>query len=144
MYTYVHAHRSLCTCIMHIHTCTYICCTAATPPGISPPSLTLRIPKDQIRTQWSGKTGSSGLKTSSKPGQAGVKTGQATIKSDVSSSSSSRLPLSIKVTRSKAWLEGYLLSGDPLKMFLAAVYDYRDASGMSIAEVFHELPSVKV
>ena len=35
-------------------------------------------------------------------------------------------------------------SGDPLKMYLAAVYEYMDPVGVCVAEVFHELPSAKV
>ena len=50
----------------------------------------------------------------------------------------------MKVTRSKAWLEEYVQSNDPVKIFLAAVYDYHDSSGEFVAEVFHELPSAKV
>lgn len=49
-----------------------------------------------------------------------------------------------KLTRSKAWLQDYLTSTDPLKMFLAAVYEHTDSTGVCVAEVFHELPSAKV
>ena len=88
------------------------------PSDVSPPSLTLRIPKDQIRGLSSGKTGQS--------------------------SSSSRQQLRTKVTRSKAWLQEYLASDDPLKMYLAAVYDHTDPAGVCVAEIFYELPSSKV
>lgn len=50
----------------------------------------------------------------------------------------------VKVTRSKAWLAEYAQSADPVKIYLAAVYDYHSASGEFISEVFHELPSPKV
>ena len=90
---------------------------ASTPSDGSPPSLTLRIPKDQLRGLSAGKTGQSG---------------------------SSRLQLRTKLTRSKAWLQEYLTSEDPLKMYMAAVYEHTDPTGVCVAEVFHELPSVKV
>ena len=94
------------------------------PPGAdsSPPSsLTLRIPKDHLQGLSSSMTG---------------KTGQ-------SGSSRIQQPRS-KLTRSKAWLQDYLTSSDPLKMFLASVYEHTDSTGVCVAEVFHELPSAKV
>ena len=113
----------------------------ATPTEVSPQSLTLRIPKDHLRGALSsGKPGQPSSKTSSKTGQAAVKPAPG---DPSSSSSTSRLQLRIKVTRSKAWLEDYLASGDPLKMYVAAVYDHRDTAGVCLAEVFHELPSAK-
>ena len=89
----------------------------------SPPSLTLRISKDQLQglsssSSSSGKTSQSGLSRQQQPRS--------------------------KLTRSKAWLQGYLSSGDPLKMFLAAVYEHTDSTGVCVAEAFHELPSAKV
>ena len=89
----------------------------------SPPSLTLRISKDQLQglsssSSSSGKTSQSGLSRQQQPRS--------------------------KLTRSKAWLQGYMSSGDPLKLFLAAVYEHTDSTGVCIAEVFHELPSAKV
>jgi protein polybromo-1 len=88
----------------------------------SPPSLTLRISKDQLQglsssSSSSGKTSQSGLSRQQQPRS--------------------------KLTRSKAWLQGYMSSGDPLKLFLAAVYEHTDSTGVCIAEVFHELPSAK-
>ena len=50
----------------------------------------------------------------------------------------------MKVTRSKAWLAEYAQSVDPVKIYLAAVYDYHSMSGEFVSEVFHELPSAKV
>lgn len=106
-----------------------------TPTEASPPSLTLRIPKDQIRGLSSGKTGQSSTKPSSKPGQ---------VKPPSTEPSATSSRLHSKVTRSKAWLQDYLSSADPLKMYLAAVYDHTDPFGVCVAEVFHELPSAKV
>ena len=60
------------------------------------------------------------------------------------SGSSGRAALHVKVTRSKAWLAEYTQSVDPVKIYLAAVYDYHSASGEFVSEVFHELPSAKV
>ena len=95
---------------------------ATTPSDKSPPSLTLRIPKDHIR------------------GLSGGKTGQFSS----SAQSSLRVQLRTKVTRSKAWLQEYVSSNEPLKMYLAAVYEHTDPTGVCVAEVFHELPSAKV
>ena len=60
------------------------------------------------------------------------------------SGSSGRVALHVKVTRSKAWLAEYTQSVDPVKIYLAAVYDYHTVSGEFVSEVFHELPSAKV
>ena len=60
------------------------------------------------------------------------------------SGSSGRAALHVKVTRSKAWLAEYTQSVDPVKIYLAAVYDYHSVSGEFVSEVFHELPSAKV
>ena len=60
------------------------------------------------------------------------------------SGSSGKLAIRVKVTRSKAWLEEYVKSNEPVKMFLAAVYNYHDSSGEFVAEAFHSLPSAKV
>ena len=51
---------------------------------------------------------------------------------------------SVKATRSKAWLDEYTTSSDPIKIFLAAVYAYHDSNGEYIAQPFLELPSRKV
>ena len=60
------------------------------------------------------------------------------------SGSSGRAALHVKVTRSKAWLAEYAQSVDPVKIYLAAVYDHHSVSGEFVSEVFHELPSAKV
>ena len=47
-----------------------------------------------------------------------------------------------KVTRSQAWIQEYLESGDPIKIYLASIYDYHDSStGEYVAEPFLQLPS---
>ena len=51
---------------------------------------------------------------------------------------------SVKATRSKAWLDEYATSGDPVRIFLAAVYTYHDSNGEYIAQPFLDLPSRKV
>lgn len=121
-----------------------------------PPSLTLKIPKSHLITPPTGKsrkTSISGessqpsrrsslsqLLSSSKPGsysQSAQKTGQSGSKTG----SASRPPLRLKVTRSRAWVEEYANSDDPLKIFMAAVYDHHDVTGTYVAEIFHELPS---
>ena len=69
---------------------------------------------------------------------------KASTKAASFSSSSGKLTIQVKLTRSKAWLEEYAASEDPIKMFLAAVYDHHDPMGELVAEPFHELPSPKV
>ena len=47
-----------------------------------------------------------------------------------------------KVTRSQAWIQEYLESDDPLKIYLATIYDYHDNNtGEYVAEPFLQLPS---
>ncbi len=70
--------------------------------------------------------------------------GAPSARPGASSSGGGRLAIKVKLTRSKAWLEEYLVSEDPIKIFLAAVYNYHDPSGEFVAEPFHELPSQKV
>ena len=122
----------------------------------SPPSLTLKIPKSHLITPPTGKScktsisselsqpsrrsSLSQLLSSSKPGsysQSAQKSGQSSSKT----SSASRPPLRLKVTRSRAWVEEYASSDDPVKIFMASVYDYHDPLGSYVAEIFHELPS---
>lgn len=122
----------------------------------SPPSLTLKIPKSHLITPPTGKSRKtsissessqqsrrsslSQLLSSNKPGsssQSAQKTGQSSSKAG----STGRPPLRLKVTRSRAWVEEYANSDDPVKIFMASVYDYHDVSGSYVAEVFHELPS---
>ena len=50
----------------------------------------------------------------------------------------------VKATRSKAWLDEYMYSGDPIKIFFADVYSYHDSNGEYIAQPFIDLPSRKV
>ena len=120
---------------------------------MSPPSLTLKIPKSHLINLPGSKTrksssssesshqsrrssltqstsASKSAPSTSKTGQTGFKTGQT-----------GKLPIRLKVTRSRAWVEEYSNSNDPVKMFMSAVYDYHDTSGSYVAEIFHELPS---
>ena len=125
----------------------------------SPSSLTLKIPKCHLITPptSSGKsrkasvssessqpssslrrhslsqvytTAKTGTHSAHKAGQSGSKTGSA-----------GRPPLRLKVTRSRAWVQEYANSEDPVKIFMASVYDYHDPAGSYVAEIFHELPS---
>ena len=57
-----------------------------------------------------------------------------------SQSSASKL----KTTRSKAWLDQYSESADPIKVFFASVYTYHDGNGEHVSQPFLELPSRKV
>ena len=99
-------------------------------------TLTLRIPKYHFQSpttptsvQQTRKTSLSGKKSTKNE----IKTPSKTT-STPSGHGSTR--------RSQAWIQEYLTSNDPIKMFLAAVYDYHDAlSGEFIAEPFHQLPS---
>ena len=52
--------------------------------------------------------------------------------------------LKVKATRSKAWVESYGSSNDPIKILLAAVYSYHDNTGEYVAQPFIDLPSKKV
>ena len=125
----------------------------------SPPSLTLKIPKSHLITPPTGKSRKTSissesshasrrsslsqlLSSSSKPGSTSYsQSAQKTNQSGSKTGSSSRHGLRLKVTRSRAWIEEYASSDDPVKIFMASVYDYHDATGSYVAEVFHELPS---
>lgn len=69
---------------------------------------------------------------------------RATSGHDVARGSQSGTRVHMKLTRSRAWVEEYVSSGDPVKLLFATVYDYHDPSGEFVAEPFHELPSSKV
>ena len=76
-------------------------------------------------------------------------TNKATPKTTPKTLTSQLIPVSIKLnniksTRSKAWLDEYLTSDDPIKLYLASVYTYHDSSGEYVAQPFLELPSRKV
>ena len=120
----------------------------------SPPSLTLKIPKSHLITPPTGKSRkistssessypsrrsslSQMLSTTGKGSQSAQKTGQSGAKTG----SVGRPPIRLKVTRSRAWIGEYAISDDPVKIFMASVYDHHDASGSYLAEIFHELPS---
>ena len=119
----------------------------------SPPSLTLKIPKSHLISPPVGKTRkTSSSSDSSHPSRRGSlpqsvssnksalsipKSGQTGTKPG----STGRPPVRLKVTRSRAWVEEYASSNDPVKIFMASVYDCHDAAGTYIAEIFHELPS---
>ena len=121
--------------------------------SISPPSLTLKIPKSHLITTPVGKTRKSSfssessttsrrsslsqLLSASKSSQSSPKTGQTATKTG----STGKIPVRVKLTRSRAWVEEYANSDDPVKIFMSSVYDFHDASGMYVAEIFHELPS---
>ena len=47
-------------------------------------------------------------------------------------------------TKSKAWLEEYGQSDDPMKILFSSVYSYHDPTGVFVAEPFLELPPKKV
>ena len=49
----------------------------------------------------------------------------------------------MKLTRSKAWLEEYNQSDDPVKILFSSVHSHHDSSGAFVAEPFLELPSKK-
>lgn len=49
----------------------------------------------------------------------------------------------VKLTRSKAWLEEYNQSDDPVKILFSSVHSHHDSSGAFVAEPFLELPSKK-
>ena len=89
-------------------------------------------------------TSSSPAATTPKTGQPGHATPKSQPKAGSSGSSSKAVALRVKVTRSKVWLQQFASSDDPVKIYLAAVYDYREPNGEFVAETFHELPSAKV
>jgi protein polybromo-1 len=49
----------------------------------------------------------------------------------------------VKTTRSKAWLDEYASSDDPVKIYFGDVYSYHDNAGEYIAQPFIDLPSKK-
>ena len=58
--------------------------------------------------------------------------------------SSKRLSNAGKTTRSKAWLDEYLSSDDPIKIYFADIFSYHDSNGDYISQPFIDLPSAKV
>ena len=124
--------------------------------GSPRPSLTLKIPKSHLITPPTGKSQkivgisdessqpkrrSSLSQILSSSGKHGGSYSGSAQKIGQSSSKGGRPPLRLKVTRSRAWVEEYASSDDPVKIFVASVYDYHDGAGSYVAEVFHELPS---
>ena len=123
------------------------------------PSLTLKIPKSHLITPPTGKSQkiagisdesnqpkrrsslSQILSSSGKHGGSYSGSAQKIGQSSSKGGAANRPPLCLKVTRSRAWVEEYASSDDPVKIFVASVYDYHDGAGSYVAEVFHELPS---
>lgn len=59
-------------------------------------------------------------------------------------SSSKRLSNAGKTTRSRAWLDEYTSSGDPIKIYFADIFSYHDGNGDYVSQPFIDLPSAKV
>ncbi len=113
--------------------------------SISPvSSLTLRIPKVQLPSLRSPRplTRSQRMSSSSESSVSTNKSTPTTSKPPPAKSSSGG-KASAKGTRSRAWIDEYLGSDDPFKMYLAQVYNHHDSSGDYVAELFHSLPSRK-
>lgn len=49
----------------------------------------------------------------------------------------------LKISDPESWVQDYLASDDPIKKFIAAVFNFHDHSGDFVAEPFHQLPSRK-
>lgn len=112
----------------------------------SPTELTLRIPKSHLHP--GSITSSSATASSTTPASTNLKV--PSLKINLSSSRPDGKALAIKggvassskTTRSHAWIQDFLSSNDPVKMYLAAVYNYHDpATGDFTAEPFLQLPS---
>lgn len=112
-----------------------------TPP--SPlPSLTLKISKTQlVSPSMPARSASSSQRTSSSS-ESSLGTSKSTPTSSKATSAGSAKGFS-KTTRSKAWIDEYVNSSDPQKVYIGLVYNYHDSSGEFIAGVFHTLPSQK-
>ena len=110
---------------------------------LSPPSLTLKIPKSHLislpgsKTRKTSSSSDSSRRSSLSQLLSTSKSGQSTSKTG----SAGRQPVRLKVTRSRAWVEEWANSNNPVKLFMSAVYDHHDSSGAYVAEIFHELPS---
>lgn len=113
----------------------------------SPTRLTLKIPKFHFQSMQPGTTSASSsrqirrtsLSTESTPGlKGGVQPSSKGVTKHASTAATGRG----KVTRSQAWIQEYLESDDPIKVYLAAVYDYHDPSSEeNVAGAFLQLPS---
>ena len=113
--------------------------------SISPvSSLTLRIPKVQLPSLQSPRplTRSQRMSSSSESSISTNKSTPTTSKPPPAKTSSAG-KTSAKGTRSRAWIDEYLGSDDPFKIYLAQVYGHHDSSGDYVAESFHSLPSRK-
>ena len=119
----------------------------------SPPNLTLKIPKSHLISTPAGKSRKTSLSSESSHQSRRsslsqlLSTGKSvpsvpkTSQTAAKTGSTGRLPVRLKVTRSRAWVEEYAESNDPVRIFMSSVYDYHDLTGVYVAEIFHELPS---
>ena len=124
----------------------------------SPTHLTLKIPKLHFQLATTPpatsatmavatavtplsprKARKASLSSESAPARGGA---SSLSKSDAKKLSGSVSGRGGKVTRSQAWIREYLEGEDPIKMYLAAVFDYHDTvTGDYVAEPFLLLPS---
>ena len=125
-------YTSYCIHVLHIF-CLFFSVEPFSP--ISPKTVSLKLASLPSPVQAT-PTGSKSTPTLSKSASVASKS--------VSSPALPQKQVKIKTTRSKAWLEGYRASDDPIRIFYADVYSYHDAGGEYIAQPFIEMPSRKV
>ena len=110
------------------------------PSPMSPlPTLTLKISKTQLVSPSVPARSTSSAQRTSSSSESSVGTSKTTPKLTSTGSGKG----SSKTTRSKAWIDEYVNSNEPQKVYVALVYNYHDSNGEFIAGVFHALPSQK-
>ena len=105
----------------------------------SPTTLTMRIPTLHLHHATSSATAEP---TASSSADSDHRVPNLKITLPSIRAGNKREVSGVKVAPSQPWLDDYLNSNDPIKMFLAAVYDYHDpVTGDYTSEPFHLLPS---
>ncbi len=66
---------------------------------------------------------------------------KSSIRKGSTPTSSASKSSAAKIPDPEAWVQEYLASDDPVKKFMAAVFNFHDHSGDLVAEPFHQLPS---
>ncbi|XP_019864490.1 PREDICTED: protein polybromo-1-like [Amphimedon queenslandica] len=105
----------------------------------------ISVYESDITSPLSPKTVSLKLSSLGKtpPASSACKSSSAKPSSGSAPTSSKRLSNAGKTTRSKAWLDDYLSSDDPIKIYFADIYSYHDSNGDYISQPFIDLPSAK-
>lgn len=112
----------------------------------SPTELTLRIPKSHLHpsssTSTTTTTPSDSTLASSIHKLPNLKITLPSLKLERKAIVVKDDPSISKLTDTPAWISDYVVSNDPVRMFIAAVYNYHEpATGDFTAEPFHQLPS---